>query len=331
MINPLANGECILNRSQIISTGASFSVQEGKKFRLTDALFINNNSSAANFGYYFNDTTTNKEVGADTAKTSELLNVPFIEDLDISLIPSLLRPSSSQSILKSSFIDVPFPTKNKQIGPSCVGWAIGYGILGFYNSVLERNSGYEGPDKVTSPTYIWNQLYNPQNIDEGTSIPKALELVQTKGCCKWYDMPGDDAALAVPLIAVKNAANYINSNFKWYQAKTVDIDKIKYFVDRNQPVPFGCKVDLAFKRGGKMDFLNEPDGRFVWMNYDDIPLEKHAMVICGYDDNINAFRVLNSWGTGWGNGGFIWIDYDFFKESVLKHSNGQPEIYFFNY
>lgn len=37
----------------------------------------------------------------------------------------------------------------------------------------------------------------------------------------------------------------------------------------------------------------------------------HAMVIVGYDDEKfgGSFRYLNSWGTGWGDGGFIWVPY----------------------
>jgi len=37
----------------------------------------------------------------------------------------------------------------------------------------------------------------------------------------------------------------------------------------------------------------------------------HAMVIVGYDDEKygGAFRYLNSWGPGWGDGGFIWVPY----------------------
>jgi hypothetical protein len=37
----------------------------------------------------------------------------------------------------------------------------------------------------------------------------------------------------------------------------------------------------------------------------------HAMVIVGYDDNKygGAFRYLNSWGSGWGDDGFIWVPY----------------------
>jgi hypothetical protein len=35
----------------------------------------------------------------------------------------------------------------------------------------------------------------------------------------------------------------------------------------------------------------------------------HAMLVAGYDDSRQAFEVMNSWGTGWGNKGFAWISY----------------------
>jgi hypothetical protein len=39
------------------------------------------------------------------------------------------------------------------------------------------------------------------------------------------------------------------------------------------------------------------------------------MALCGYDDSKGpngAFRVVNSWGTSWGDNGYIWVDYSFF-------------------
>lgn len=51
----------------------------------------------------------------------------------------------------------------------------------------------------------------------------------------------------------------------------------------------------------------------------------HAFTIVGYDDDITAeyngttlkgaFKILNSWGTGWGNKGYMWIMYDAFYQN----------------
>ena len=42
----------------------------------------------------------------------------------------------------------------------------------------------------------------------------------------------------------------------------------------------------------------------------------HAMVVVGYDDDRQAFRILNSWGRNWGEGGYGWFGYDFWKRNV---------------
>ena len=36
----------------------------------------------------------------------------------------------------------------------------------------------------------------------------------------------------------------------------------------------------------------------------------HAVLLVGYDDAKQAFKVKNSWGTGWGENGYFWIGYD---------------------
>jgi hypothetical protein len=44
----------------------------------------------------------------------------------------------------------------------------------------------------------------------------------------------------------------------------------------------------------------------------------HAMCVVGYDDNRHggAFEIQNSWGTDWGNDGYIWISYKDFVAFV---------------
>lgn len=35
----------------------------------------------------------------------------------------------------------------------------------------------------------------------------------------------------------------------------------------------------------------------------------HAIVIVGWDDAKGAWRIKNSWSTGWGEAGYMWIKY----------------------
>jgi len=35
----------------------------------------------------------------------------------------------------------------------------------------------------------------------------------------------------------------------------------------------------------------------------------HAITIVGWDDNKQAYLVKNSWGPGWGDKGYVWVEY----------------------
>ena len=61
-------------------------------------------------------------------------------------------------------------------------------------------------------------------------------------------------------------------------------------------------------------FTNAQPG-FIWKAYSGAAGFSHAVVICGYDDAKHAFKVMNSWGTGWGDAGYSWIDYDFLAQT----------------
>ena len=54
----------------------------------------------------------------------------------------------------------------------------------------------------------------------------------------------------------------------------------------------------------------------VWKSSQERTLGGHAMVLVGYDDHRHAFKVLNSRGRIWGDGGYGWIDFDFFRKVV---------------
>ncbi|NUO50676.1 MAG: C1 family peptidase [Polyangiaceae bacterium] len=66
------------------------------------------------------------------------------------------------------------------------------------------------------------------------------------------------------------------------------------------PIVFGLLVDSVFMDG-------EFDARvpFYGMNPRKM-VGGHAMVLVGYKGA--AFRVVNSWGSGWGDSGFCWLD-----------------------
>jgi C1A family cysteine protease len=74
-------------------------------------------------------------------------------------------------------------------------------------------------------------------------------------------------------------------------------------VSQNHPVIINVIADNSF--------IAAKTG-FIWKTYSGSGSLPHCIVICGYDDAKNAYLIMNSWGTAWGDAGFTWIDYDFF-------------------
>jgi hypothetical protein len=73
-------------------------------------------------------------------------------------------------------------------------------------------------------------------------------------------------------------------------------------LDKGIPVWVGTFVDTAFERLGPNDVAQPP-------NTDDANGGGHALYLSGYrtaSDGTLEFRVENSWGTGWADGGAVW-------------------------
>jgi uncharacterized protein (TIGR02145 family) len=265
--------------------------------------------------------TSIMHTGLVASTEQELQGIQSIDVLDTASVPFIKRTLGLPEFVS---ISVP-PPGNQGDNNSCVGWVVGYGMLSYEFKNIEGHTDYNGSDKLFSPNYIWNQK-NDGNKDQSISFGTALGLVESQGCCKLTDMPVSVSPSTLPTaIAKADAANYKLSNF--YRFFTTDITKMKFYLSRGYPIMVGIEVDDDFKNLQKNPFEKQSDGRLVWKKYTSNGRYGHALLICGYDNAINAFKVLNSWGSSFGNKGYIWIDYDFFKTAVAKTLGLIPEIY----
>ena len=114
----------------------------------------------------------------------------------------------------------------------------------------------------------------------------------------------DGCSIAPNSTQFSDAANYkIASYSALYKS---DVSAIKSMLSNNHPVIFTASLDN--------NFMNAQPG-FIWKAYSGNPGISHAMVICGFDDNKHAWKVMNSWGTSWADAGYSWIDYDFLPQT----------------
>ena len=87
----------------------------------------------------------------------------------------------------------------------------------------------------------------------------------------------------------------------WAVFEARDPVAVKAQLAEGRPVIFAISYAPSFQRhrgAGTYDSLETGPGS-----------HGHAMLVVGHDDAREAFRVQNSHGTSWGDGGFAWMGY----------------------
>jgi hypothetical protein len=189
---------------------------------------------------------------------------------------------------------------------SCTAWAVGYAARSYYSSALEGRDVHR-PANLPSPSYIFH-LARADVCEKGSNIPRTIAVLQ-KGALSLKDYPYSDQC--VPPAAPAQVAKA--TDFRVRGVKRVDlssIDNIKGQLAQSNPVMFAFADSRAFQqhRGGGV-FSEEVPA---------MPLGGHEMVFVGYDDRRQAFRLINSWGPGWGDHGYAWLSYDLVKSRVKE-------------
>lgn len=189
---------------------------------------------------------------------------------------------------------------------SCVAWATAYAARS-YLEILKQGWQPNDPAHVFSPAFIYNQASSGK-CSNSISISEALKLMQTIGVVPLSEFPYDqkDCAKNPNPQTLALAGNFRIKG--WLRVNEQKLDDIKGQIYTGNPVIFGMNVSDDFKKlkGDEVyNDLSTPN-----------PEQGHAMVLVGYDDNRQAFKVMNSWGTNWGSNGFGWVSYAAFQKRV---------------
>lgn len=198
---------------------------------------------------------------------------------------------------------------------SCVGWATAYAVksyqekqeMGFASFI--SNTGQLNFERVFSPSFVYNQINDGR--DRGAKIIDALTLIRAKGAALWSDMPYkvyDFVEKPTPELLGKTSIYKIESWRKLPLSNTVV--ELKSMLDKGFPVVIGMLVDPSFKA------INDAS---VWTGALAFNHSRHALVVVGYDDAKQAFKLFNSWGKDWGDKGYGWVDYQK-SQKVIKEA-----------
>ena len=214
------------------------------------------------------------------------------------------------------------PPGNQGRQNSCTAWSVAYALKS-YQERLEDNipivqNGRLNFSRVFSPAYVFNQLNNGRNA--GIGFPDALNLVSDQGVATLADMPYSPLDfLTKPGPTQRTRAKRYRIDY-WRKVNILDVKELKAHLNGGFPVMIGAAVDR--------NFMDHPKGQ-IWNTIENV-LGFHAMVVVGYNDRLNAFKIMNSWGQDWGDGGFCWADYGHFRRVVQEgyvakdSRNGSP-------
>jgi hypothetical protein len=189
---------------------------------------------------------------------------------------------------------------------SCTAWAVGYAARSYYSSALEDRDVHRLAN-LPSPNYIFH-LARTDVCEKGSDIRHTIEVLQ-KGALSLRDYPYKEQCEAPASSAQVAKA----TDFRVRGVKRIDIssvDNIKGQLAQSNPVLFAFTDTSGFAqhRGSGVFSEQIPPG---------VTRGRHEMVFVGYDDRKQAFRLMNSWGTGWGDRGYAWLSYDPVKTRVL--------------
>lgn len=206
----------------------------------------------------------------------------------------------------------PTPKSQGNYG-TCTSWAAAYAARTIAEAIKNGWTDRAVIDRESfSPPFVYKQIksstdYNCQN---GSYPGHALEVMKIKGVPK-YNTFHPMCVDIIPAYVFSSAFDYRIDNyfklFSKYEAYQAKINKTKKAISENCPVVIGMDCYKSFNYA-----------KDCWNGLKDVNLGGHAMCVVAYDDDKygGSFLLMNSWGTGWGNGGFTWVRYKDYASST---------------
>lgn len=204
---------------------------------------------------------------------------------------------------------------------TCTAWAVGYGVATILYAKTHNITNKALINKYAfSPTFLYEQIKKPTDHDcqGGSSSVQAIVTLIEKGDASLRTVPY--ACNVAPTASAKSEAeNYkiadaailftqkgMSKDDKYFKQPQEALDVIKKAIIEGSPISISFLLPQSFMAVRSAVWNPDPKETFAdWKH------NSHAMCVVGFDDNVagGAFRVMNSWGTAWGDKGFVWIKY----------------------
>jgi hypothetical protein len=207
----------------------------------------------------------------------------------------------------------PVPESQGDYG-TCVGWATAFAARTISESVgLKRTDRELTSKNVLSVTHVYKNISDNEG-QNGANIKIALDFIRDNGVAKRWSEELSLIFPSIPLSIFNSSEKYPIKDYTRLFANprgepgTIDerVTPVKRSLAEGKPVIIGMNCPDSFDNSVKSVWTPTES---PYKAYDG-----HAMCVVGYDDDMygGAFEIQNSWGTWWGNEGYIWITYSDF-------------------
>jgi hypothetical protein len=257
-------------------------------------------------------------------------NLGWTGDDQMSTIQTNVAYFGSTGNLPAKFDLVPkFPPigDQGQYG-TCIAWSVGYN---YKTAINGMDKGYNA-SQLNSAAY----QFSPKDLflaipdtDKGancagTSFVDALTLLQNRGVATMQTVPYSGLGNCGKSNSNPNWVSEANQHKikYWRKVEATSPNDIKALIANNIPVMLGAKLADNFMSWNSEAVLSSNS------SFNNVGQHSyHALVIAGYDDSKNAFRVINSWGKSWGSSGYIWVEYNFLLDEFCRNPNKEKSLF----
>lgn len=235
------------------------------------------------------------------------------------------------------------PIRNQGSIGSCASFSSTYIVATHMLGLVRGTNARSTSDNTTklSPKFIYTLVNDGE--DAGSTITGNFDALIRFGAPSWQVWPylGDGSYAANYLEWPRTAEVWREAaKNRLYQSgvvRSIDTDlgleTLKAMLANGYLLLFGTDIYgwefTTFSNDPATNLDNDLAGRRVCWRVQRNP-SGHAMTIVGYDDNVwtdinrngvvdtgekGALKIANSWGAGWGDGGFVWIAYDALRDT----------------
>ena len=158
--------------------------------------------------------------------------------------------------------------------------------------------------------YNEREVEGTTNSDNGAKLRNGFQSVCTQGVCPEADWPYDTSKVCQkpPQDCYTSALHH---RVLRYKRLVQSLAELKGCLAEGFPFIFGFMVYQNFITADATGIASLP-------SLDDVPVDGHAAMAVGYNDDDRRFLVLNSRGSTWGTNGYFTIPYEYLTNPMFS-------------